>query len=263
MRIITLLSDFGASSPYPAEMKGVLLSACRARLVDITHDVPSHDVAAGAYLLAAATPAFPVGTIHLAVVDPGVGTPRQALAVGSGGCVFVGPDNGLLMRAARAAGEPRAFAIDPVRFARHPMSATFHGRDLFAPAAAALARGLPLEQIGPPAATPVELPEHPPERVGGTVRGQVIFRDRFGNLITNIPGHWLGGVAGPLTLELPGGRSPARAVRTYAEGTGQEILVVVGSGGTLEIAVNTGSAADTLGIGVGDLLAVLLDARHP
>jgi S-adenosylmethionine hydrolase len=237
-------------------MKGVLLSSCRAVLVDITHDVPPHDVAQAAYLLAAAVPEFPAGTIHLAVVDPGVGTDRQPLVVASGGQFLVGPDNGLLMRAARALGTPRVYAIDADRFARRPVSPTFHGRDLFAPAAAALARGLPVEHIGPPAAPPVELAEIPPARAPGALRGQVVCCDRFGNLITNIPGAWLDEVRAPLVVEHKRGSAAVRPVLTYAQGAPGELLVLTGSGGTLEIAVNTGSAAEALGLRAGDAVAI-------
>lgn len=257
MRIITLLTDFGSSSPYPAEMKGVLLSSCKAVLIDITHDVPPHDVAQGAYLLSAAAPEFPAGTIHLAVVDPGVGTGRQPLAVASGGQFLVGPDNGLLMRAARVLGTPRAYAIDAGRFARRPISATFHGRDLFAPAAAALAAGLPVERVGPPAASPVELAEIPPVRTPGALRGQVVHRDRFGNLVTNIPGTWLDDLSPPLVMQHERGSVAIRPVLTYAQGAAGELLVLVGSSGTLEIAVNAESAAEALGLGAGGSIAIV------
>lgn len=257
MRIITLLTDFGPSSPYPAEMKGVLLSSCRAVLVDIAHDVAPHDVAQGAYLLAAAAPEFPAGTIHLAVVDPGVGTGRLALAVASGGQFLVGPDNGLLMRAARALGTPRAHAIDAARFARRPASSTFHGRDLFAPAAAALACGLPVERIGPPAASPVELAEIQPACAPGTLQGQVVYCDRFGNLVTNIPGGWLDDLRAPLVMEHGRGPAALRPVLTYAQGAIGELLVLVSSSGTLEIAVTAGSAAEALGLGAGDTVAII------
>ncbi len=259
MRVVTLLSDFGSASPYPAEMKGVLLGLCRAMIVDITHDVPPHDVARGAYLLAAAAPEFPVGTVHLAVVDPGVGTARQALAIASGGQVFVGPDNGLLIPAARALGVPRAFAIDVTRFARDPFSTTFHGRDLFAPAAAALADGMPIEAAGRPAAPPVDLAAGIPERASGRLRGQVIYCDPFGNLVTNIPGSWLLNLAARVTLEYRGGRIPVRPVRTYADAAAGELLVLVGSSGTLEIAMHGRAAAPALGLDAGDPV-ILIDS---
>ncbi len=257
MSIITLLTDFGSGSPYPAEMKGVLLGLCRATIVDITHDVPRHEVARAAYLLATVAPACPAGTVHLAVVDPGVGTARQALAIGSGGQFFVGPDNGLLIPAARALGVPRAFAIDVAAFARRPLSPTFHGRDLFAPAAAALAAGLPIERIGPRAAPPVELLPAPLDRTAGRVAGQVIYRDPFGNLVTNIPHSWLQHLPAHLVLEHRHGRSPIRRAHTYADGAGSELLVLAGSSGTVEIGLNAGDAASVLGLDAGDIVTFM------
>lgn len=254
MSIITLLTDFGSASPYPAEMKGVLLGLCRATIVDITHDVPRHDVVRGAYLLAGVARACAAGTVHLAVIDPGVGTARQPLAIGSGGQFFVGPDNGLLMPAARALGVPRAFAIDAAAFARRPLSATFHGRDLFAPAAAALALGLPIERVGREAQPPMELPAAPLERTVGRVVGQIIYRDPFGNLVTNIPDAWLRDVPERFVLEHRHGRSPIRRVRTYADAAGGELLALAGSDGTVEIALNAGEAASLLGLDAGDVV---------
>jgi S-adenosylmethionine hydrolase len=256
MSLVTLLTDFGSASPYPGQMKGVLRTLCRAAIVDLTHEVPAHDIACGAYMLAAAVRAFPAGTIHLAVVDPGVGTSRLPLAIASGGQVFVGPDNGLLMVAARALGTPRAHAIVVDRFALRPLSATFHGRDLFAPAAAAIARGLAVEQVGPPVPAPCVLPEHPPTREGGVLRGQVRYRDPFGNIITNIPAGWLDDLVGPLVIESAGGREAVRRVITYGDGARGDLLILAGSDGTVEIAVRCGRAADLLGLGPGDLVLV-------
>ncbi len=252
MSIITLLTDFGSVSPYPAEVKGVLLTLCRATIVDITHDVPPRGIAWAAHLLAAVAPTFPAGTVHLAVVDPGVGTPRRPLAVASGGQFLVGPDNGLLMPAAKTLGTPRVYVIDVDRFARRPLSDTFHGRDLFAPAAAALAGGLPIEAIGPPAPSPVDLPERTPAREPRVLKGQVDSCDPFGNLVTNIPGAWLDQVSGTLALESVRGPKALRRGRTYADGTGDELLVLVGSSGTVEIAINGGDAGRALGLGPGE-----------
>lgn len=263
MSIITLLTDFGSVSPYPAEVKGVLLTLCRATIVDITHDVPPRGIALGAHLLAAAAPAFPAGTIHLAVVDPGVGTARRPLAVASGGQFFVGPDNGLLMPAARAVGMPRAYVIDAERFARRPMSATFHGRDLFAPAAAALAEGLPVETVGSPAASPVDLAERAPVREPRVLRAQVTYCDAFGNIVTNIPSPWLDQISGALALEVAGGRVPVRRARTFSDGAHDELLVLAGSSGTVEIAMNGGDAAEQLGLHAGDLIALHMSPGGP
>src|SRR5207247_7114244 len=141
--IVTLLSDFGSGSPYPGQMKAVLASSCDAVFIDITHDIPRHDVRAGAYVLSAVARTTPAGTVHLAVVDPGVGTTRRPLIVASGGQCFVGPDNGLLLPAAKRVGRPHAYVIQAPEILHGVASSTFHGRDLFAPVAAQLVLGTP------------------------------------------------------------------------------------------------------------------------
>jgi S-adenosylmethionine hydrolase len=256
MPIVTLLSDFGSGSPYPGEMRGVLRSCCRATLVDLTHDIPALDIAQGAYVLAQAAWAFPAGTVHLAVVDPGVGTGRRAIAMVSGGQFFVGPDNGLLVPAARALGRARAVAIAAERYARRPLSATFHGRDLFAPAAGALARGVPIDELGPAIASPVEIRQRPPERRRGRLEGGVMFVDAFGNLTSNIPAPWLDDLPATVSIAAAGRTSAARRVRTYGDAPAGELVVLAGSGGTVEIAVPGGRAADRLGLRPGDRVAL-------
>src|SRR5574341_1182482 len=178
-RLVALLSDFGSAGPYPAQMRLVLAALTDAVLVEITHDVPRHDVRTGAYLLRAAASHAPAGTIHLAVVDPGVGTGRRALIVQSGGQCFVGPDTGLLMPAARTAGAPRAFVITDAALLRGIRSSTFHGRDLFAPAAALLARGTPPAALGAPSPDVVDLDLGRGERAGLLLRGTVLYVDAF------------------------------------------------------------------------------------
>ncbi len=252
MTVITLLTDYGSASPYPAELKAVLAARCRALIIDITHDVPPHDIGAGAHVLAAVAPMYPVGAVHLAVVDPGVGTARRPLVVAAGGHCLVGPDNGLLMVAARVLGRPRAYAIDVGRVALRPLSETFHGRDLFAPAAAAIAMGLPPDRIGPEADAPLELFGPPATRSAGVIRGRVLYCDTFGNVITNIPGPWLEMVGVDALIEHRSGSIAARRVRTYAEGHRGESLVLVGSTGTVEVAINGARAADALGLTAGD-----------
>jgi S-adenosylmethionine hydrolase len=238
--IITLLSDFG--SLYPAEMKGAILSRARdAVLVDIAHDIPPQDVRAGAFVLMAAARHFPQVTIHLAVVDPGVGTDRLGLVVESGGRLFVGPDNGLLIPAARSLGVPKAWMIDP-SFAEGA-APTFHGRDVFAPAAAMLASGARPESFGP-RVEPVTLDFGCSKPVGQGIEADVIYADGFGNLVLN-------------AREIPWDRvvvlgEGLRRVRTYAEVGVDEPLITIGSHEFAEIAVNGGSARDLFGIAPGD-----------
>lgn len=233
--VITLLTDFGTADGYVGEMKGVLLSQVPdATIVDVTHDVPSHDVELGRLTLARVWRRFPAGTVHLAVVDPGVGTERAALAVASDGRFLVGPDNGLLSPALLA-GDARvvSLAVPP------GASATFHGRDVFAPAAARLARGAGVDALGDPVADPLILRTPEPHRApDGALAGEVIAIDRFGNAITNLVAVRGGRIA------VAGREFPLR--RTYADMTDREPGAVVGSTGFIEIVVRNGRAADVL-----------------
>ena len=180
--LITLLTDFGTSDSYVAEVKAVLLSrALGAALVDVTHQIPPGDVRAGQYVLARVWHRFPEGTVHLVVVDPGVGTSRRALAAEAAGHYFVAPDNGVL---SPLPADARFFEL-PVPPGAAP---SFHGRDLFAPAAAELATGTALAHLGSPIADPYRVPLPAPHFDGTAVRGEVIYVDRFGTLISNIPG---------------------------------------------------------------------------
>ncbi len=241
MPIITLLTDFGTADSYVAEMKAVLLSRkADLTLVDISHEVPPGDVRAGQYLLSRAWKHFPSTTIHVAVIDPGVGTERRAIAAESGGHRFLAPDNGLL-----------SFLPDDARFVSilvpGDASATFHGRDVFAPAAASLASGDPIDALGSSVARPVRAPLPAPHHDGTAVVGEVIYVDRFGTLISNIM---------PSAVE-PGVRIRVGDVdvgslrRTFADAARGALVAFGGSGGTVEIAVRDGSAARLLGVGVG------------
>jgi S-adenosylmethionine hydrolase len=242
--LFTLTTDFGAGSGYPAQMKGVLLSAVPgAQIVDVSHDVPPQDVLAGALLLEACLPWFPASAVHVAVVDPGVGTARRALCVrDADGRTFVAPDNGLLTPFLREGA--RAFEVEPGRALPPPRSATFHGRDLFAPAAAFLAKGGDPAALGRAVPDPVRLAWPAAERRGGEVLGETLAADSFGNLVTSIREADL---AGAPAVEARAGGRPARWVRTYGEASPGELVALVGSGGRVEIAVREGSAAALLG----------------
>ncbi len=246
MAIVSLLSDFGLTEPYVGVMKAMVLSAHpSATLVDLTHQVPAQDVRAGAFLLASAASWFPRGTVHLAVVDPGVGTERRALAVQTDDAFFVGPDNGLLRLAARKIRRSVALPLPA------GSSSTFHGRDVFAPAAGRLAAGEPLSSLGRPAGRLQPLDWPAPRRRGATLRGEVIHVDHFGNLITNLSA---------LDGELQAGAFRTRRLhKTYGEVARGEPLALIGSHGLIEIAVRDGSAASLLALGRG--AAVLLVAR--
>ena len=240
--IVTLLSDFGADSGYPAQLKGAVLRALPdARLVDLTHAIPAFDVLAGALMLEACAPAFPADAVHLAVVDPGVGSPRRAICVVDvEGRRFVGPDNGLFTPFLDGASVRLLSApgIVPV-----PARATFHGRDLFAPVAAWLAGGGDPTRLGPEVGDPVRLDWPRAVRQGDELHGRTLAADPFGNLVTSIRE---GDLAGPVILAWVGDRQ-ARWVRTFAEGEQGQLVALVGSGGRVEVAVREGSAARLLG----------------
>lgn len=232
--LVTLLTDFGTADGYVGEMKGALLSrAPGATVVDIAHDLPAHDVTFARITVARYWEAFPAGTIHVVVVDPGVGSSRSAIAVESEGRFLVGPDNGVLS-AALLGHDARAVRLDVPAHA----SPTFHGRDVFAPAAARLATGTKLGSLGDAIlATVMATPD--PEQTSDGWRGEVIAIDRFGNAITNLRN------AGARVTAA--GRA-CRVVRTYADLAPAEAGALIGSSGLVEIVVREGRAADTLGL---------------
>jgi S-adenosylmethionine hydrolase len=261
-RVITLLTDFGDADAYVGVMKGVMLGICpEARLVDLTHGVPPQQIPIGALLLRSAVPFFPVGSIHLAVVDPGVGSSRRALLVETSTAHLVGPDNGVLGPAARSLGGGTTRVIENDNFFRRPVSQTFHGRDVFAPVAAHLARGVPAEEFGPPADSVVDLALPRPRRTDDGVVGEVLHVDRFGNLITNIGADVLTGFpANGLSVSILGRRVGAPVAAYAAVGKG-DLLAIVGSWGLLEIAERDGNAAKTLAAQAGTQVTVAVDRR--
>lgn len=253
MGLLTLLSDFGLDSPYPAAMKAVAAGICDARFVDITHAVPRHGVRTGAYLLWSVAPACPPGTVHCAVVDPGVGTARAPLAVAAGAQIFVGPDNGLLLPAAKRLGHAHVYRLTNPAYWRHPVSATFHGRDIFAPAAAYLASGVALEALGAPAPDYADLTLEEGGWDGSVLRGTVLWIDPFGNLVTSIPAALLAGLAGARHAAVEvGSRTTAAVVgRTFGDVEVGEAVIMKGSDGLVEVALNRGRAADALAASAG------------
>ena len=241
MAIITLTTDFGARDGYVGAMKGVLATlAPSVAVIDLAHDVPRHDVAHAAWVLRSAAPEFPPGTIHVAVVDPGVGGGRAEVIVAARGHLFVGPDNGLFAHVGR--GAEGCWAIASTGFRRPVASATFHGRDVFAPAAAALARGAPPHQAGPATRLQGRLPW--PDPASG--HGVVVHIDVYGNLITDLPPP----DGGASRVEIAGRTLPL--ARTYEDVAVGALCAYVGSMGTLEIAVREGSAAALLVCGRGE-----------
>lgn len=242
--LFTLTTDYGSASGFAAQVKAVILSGIPdARIVDVTHDVPAFDVAAAALVLEAAVPWFPRDAIHLAVVDPGVGTARRGIAVvDPDGRRLVGPDNGLLTPFLGPGAQIRALSerggVLPA-----PRRATFHGRDLFAPAAVFLARGGAAEALGPAVTDPMRLDWSGAAREGDAVTGLTLAADPFGNVVTSIREDDLRGA--PVVQVDVGGRA-ARFVRTFGEAERGELIALIGSGGRVEIAVREGSAAGAL-----------------
>ena len=246
--VIALLTDFGASDPYVGMMKGVIAGICpEANVIDVTHDVPPQDVRMGAFFLERAHRYFPPGAVHVAVVDPGVGTSRGRIALESEGQFFVGPDNGLLSRAAR---RYRAVSLTRSSYFLPNVSNTFHGRDVFAPVAARIARGMPLERFGPPKRRIVKLGWPVPRKSRGALVAEIVSVDRFGNLITNLElRHWRSLRHPRLSV---GDFSSSRLSTSYAEVNRGELALVFGGYDLLEIAARDGSAAHLLGLVAGN-----------
>ena len=248
--VIALLSDFGSRDHYVGTMKGVILGICPdVTLVDITHDITPHDVLDGALELVAAYRFFPVGTIFLAVVDPGVGSARRGIAADSGDYRFVCPDNGLLSVVTRETPPKKVVELTERRYARPTVSRTFEGRDRFAPAAAWLAKGIQLPALGRSVASIHQLDVPQPAVTGGQMAGAVLRVDRFGNLVTNIDRKSFEKFAtgGGVHIDA-GGTTVGRIVATYADIQNGEVCALFGSTDHLELAANAGSAAEVLGL---------------
>ena len=267
-RIITLTTDFGTSDAYVGIMKGVILSINpNARVVDLTHAIPPQDIYEAAFSIYAAHSYFPKGTIHIIVVDPGVGSDRQAIVCQTESAFFVCPDNGVLSYLLQSIenGEKHpvdAVAIQNSAYYLSEVSNTFHGRDIFAPVAAHLSLGIPLDDIGPPTQTLVQLPIQVPELFGNTLTGEIVKIDRFGNAITNISETAIARLESASTGEMSiyeirvGSARLNRLNRAYAESGIGKPLAIIGSCGLLEIAINGGNAKEGLGIKSGDPVVI-------
>jgi S-adenosylmethionine hydrolase len=246
--IITLLTDFGSQDYFVAAMKGVILSANpAARIVDITHEIPPQDIYAGAFNLLAVHQDFPVGTIHVGVVDPGVGSERRAIVIECAGQFLVGPDNGLFSFIVQREGNCRIHEVTNESFFRHPVSNTFHGRDVFAPVAAALSNGTAVHEFGPQTGAMVELESFTPRPLtDGRIEGAIIHIDRFGNCITNLTPQHLGSNHA-LEININGRQiTSGRQFFSQTAPGEDEPFMFLGSAGFIEIAVRNASAASIL-----------------
>ncbi len=261
MPIITLLSDFGLRDPYMAEMKAVILSICpEATIVDISHEIRKFDVRMGAFILASAAPYFPAGTIHVAVVDPGVGTKRRPIIVQTNRSFYVGPDNGLLILSARKEGILHAYHITSRGYMLTKISRTFHGRDIFSCAAAHLAKGVHPQKFGPEIHD-YAMPEFAkPHLKEGELFGEIMHVDDFGNAVTNVSerdlkdmgiseGNFLQVKVGNKTLKL-------KLCSAYGEVPKRSPLAIIGSSNFLELSVNQGNASKVFGLKIGNHIRV-------
>ena len=267
MSIITLLSDFGLKDPYVAEMKAVILSIHpQARIVDITHGIEKFNTRMGAFVLASATPYFPAGTIHVTVVDPGVGTKRRPIIVETKRSYYVGPDNGLLMLAAQKEGVDHVYHVNNPQYMLPRVSRTFHGRDIFAPAAAHLARGNSPSEFGPEIHD-YALPEFAKPHVGkGELLGEVLHIDDFGNVVSNISEEDLEKTGiregGSLRVKLDDKTLTLKLCSAYGEVPAKTPLAIIGSSDFLEISINQGSASRMFKAKIGDSLRVSLASSN-
>ncbi len=258
--IITLLTDFGTRDPYVAAMKGAILSkAPYAQIVDITHDVPAHDILAASVALAEAAPCFPPGTLHVVVVDPGVGSDRAILAARFGGQAYLFPDNGVITTVATNQPLEQIVVVQNPAYVPPAESNTFHGRDLFAPLAAMIVNGLMLERLGPMPGTYKMLDIPAPFMDSNVLVGRVIYVDNFGNLVTNIrqadlQRHW---TADAMLEIFCVGQRVGVLQSTYSSAPPGMALALINSMGALEVAVNQGRASDKYNAGVNSEVRVL------
>jgi S-adenosylmethionine hydrolase len=259
--VISLLTDFGLRDPYVAEMKAVILSICpEARIVDISHDIEKYNVRMGAFLLAQAAPYFPRGTVHVVVVDPGVGTKRRPIIIEARRSLYVGPDNGVLMLSAQNEGIKHIHEITNEKYMLKPVSRTFHGRDIFSPAAAYLANGVSASDFGPEVHDPL-VPSFASLIVRkDEIRGEIIHIDGFGNLITNITKEQLSIIGikegGNFQAALKGTILDLKICSAYGDVPAKTPLAIIGGTGFLELSVNQGDAAQAFKAHVGDKIII-------
>jgi S-adenosylmethionine hydrolase len=261
MPLITLSTDFGLADPYVGVMKGVILEINpQARLVDLTHDLSNRRLAQAAMILQPAFAYFPLNTVHLAVVDPGVGGERRLLAIQANETFWVGPDNGLFTLVLKNQPQAKIIRLTNSKYFLRRISNTFHGRDILAPVAAHLSLGVPLEEMGSVISDPVLLDLPEPEIKEKEISGEVLWADHFGNLISNIHHETLHPViSNPALTVLLGTEDPIRAIlQNYSQGLPGSLMALIGSSGYLEIASNLGRAAEKVGYAPSKKMKVLV-----
>ena len=263
MPIITLLTDYGLRDSYVAEVKGAILKiAPEATIIDISHDIGNYDVEEGAFHLARSVPYFPEGTVHVGVVDPGVGGGRRPIIIEAHGAFFVGPDNGLLAPAAERLGVERIFEISNTRLLPQRVSEVFDGRDVFGPSGALLAKGVDPSELGPETSDYVRLPTYEPKIDGRQVDARVIHIDGFGNLVTNVTYEVLDEIGArdgcTFSVNVHGEEFRIPYVLRFSAVPEGALLMLVAGGGYLELSVNTGNAHERLGVERGDKVNLTL-----
>ena len=258
--IITLMTDFGTSDHYVGVMKGVILNINpQVEIIDITHTIPPQDIHAAAFLIDSAYRYFPAGTIHVIVVDPGVGSERRSIVCQTETAHFVCPDNGILTHILRNGERIHTVAVENSAYFLPEVSNTFHGRDIFAPVAAHLSRGIPIDELGGSVAQPVQLPIPKPQVTDKAIIGHIVWIDSFGNLVTNISHEILESLEGRDNVVIHAGSAKIDHFnRSYAESAVGEALAIVGSFNRLEISVNQGNAAQVLGLKRGDTITICM-----
>jgi S-adenosylmethionine hydrolase len=258
-KITTLTTDFGLKDPYVAEMKGTILSICpNTTIVDVTHEIAKFNTRMGAYVLASAAPYFPKNSVHVAVVDPGVGTNRRPILIKTTQGFFVGPDNGILVLAAEKQGIICIHELSNPQFMLPKTSNTFHGRDIFAPAAAHLLNGVKPAELGPKISEAVKSGFAKVTLRNGVLVGEVLHVDGFGNIVTNINEKEAAqnNLKGEISVELPGHQLKLKLSKSYGETEHEEPLALIGSHGFLEIALNQNSAAEKFKSKLGDRVTI-------
>jgi S-adenosylmethionine hydrolase len=262
--IVTLTTDFGTADHFVSSMKAAILDVYPdVQIVDITHEIPAHDIVSAAFTLREATRIFPNRTVHLAVVDPGVGTARRPIAVSADNQYFIGPDNGIFSQIYEADPDFHVYHITATHYMRENPHPTFHGRDIFAPSAAQLARGNDIENFGPPVEDPVKVEQAKPKvTADGQIKATVVHIDRFGNLVTGISQGALANLMKKLSkTQIKGTGKAAGATelhKTYGDVQKGSAVLLFNSSNHLELAANQGRACDLLGLKTGDLVELQL-----
>ena len=262
MKILTFLTDFGIKSHYISQMKAVALSMTDTRIIDITHGITPHNIREGAFILKTNIPYFPMGTVHVGVVDPGVGSNRRGIVIATESQILIGPDNGLLIPAAKALGVFNVYEIQNTNLMLKTVSNTFHGRDVFTPVAAHILNGVMFQEIGPIINDYVDMDFGKTEITSKTATGKIIYIDAFGNIITNIDGYKLRqhlDYGKKIMLFVGKNQKEIPFVKSYSYVKPGELISTIGSSNHFEISINQGNAGEKLKAKIDDEIKILFN----